>query len=90
MSSVMIHVRLDNEMKQQAQKTLEAMGLSMSDAIRIFFKRVIEEEALPFEVKVPNARLRAALLEARQIAKERRNMFSDAESLFADLDEKTR
>jgi len=90
MSSAMVHIRLDSETKEQAQKTLGAMGLSMSDAVRIFFRRVIEDEALPFEVKVPNARLRAAIMEARQIAKQRRHVFTDAEALFADLDEKAR
>lgn len=89
-TSSMIHVRLDDEMKEQAQKTLNAMGLSMSDAIRIFFRRIIEDEAMPFEIKVPNARTRAAMIEARKLAKEHHETFDNAQSLFDDLNEKIR
>ncbi len=37
------------------------MGLSMSEAIRMFLKRTSAEHALPFEVRVPNAETKAAL-----------------------------
>jgi DNA-damage-inducible protein J len=36
MSSTMVHVRIDETIKQQASETLQAMGLSLSDAIRVF------------------------------------------------------
>jgi DNA-damage-inducible protein J len=41
--------------KQKATKTLAAMGMSVSDVIRMVLIRVAAEKALPFEVKVPNA-----------------------------------
>lgn len=85
----MIHIRVDEKMKEQAKKTLEAMGLSMSDAIRIFFRRVIEDEAMPFEIKVPNAQTKAAMIEARQLAKKHHKTFDSARSLFDDLNEKS-
>ncbi len=39
------------------------MGLSVSDAVRVLLTRVAAEKALPFEVKVPNARTRVAMKE---------------------------
>jgi len=50
----MVHVRIEKRIKTQAAKTLAAMGLSVSDAVRVLLTRVAAEKALPFEVKVPN------------------------------------
>jgi DNA-damage-inducible protein J len=62
----MVHVRIDKRVKAQAAKTLAAMGLSVSDAVRVLLTRVAAEKALPFEVKVPNAKTAAAMQEARK------------------------
>jgi DNA-damage-inducible protein J len=51
----MVHVRIDEEGKEKAAATIDKMGLSISDAVRILLVRVAEEESLPFEVRVPNA-----------------------------------
>jgi DNA-damage-inducible protein J len=62
----MVHVRVEKRVKAQAAKALAAMGLSVSDAVRILLTRVATEKALPFEVKVPNATTVAAMQEARK------------------------
>ena len=62
--SSMLHIRVDDEVKTQATEALAAMGLSMSDAVRIFLKRVVNDQAFPLELKVPNAETRAAMEEA--------------------------
>lgn len=62
----MVHVRVEKRIKTQAAKTLAAMGLSVSDAVRVLLTRVAAEKALPFEVKVPNAKTVAAMQEARR------------------------
>ena len=62
----MVHVRVDRRIKEKAAKTLSAMGLSVSDAVRVLLTRVAVEKALPFEVKVPNATTAAAMREARK------------------------
>ena len=59
--SSMLHIRVDDETKTQATEALAAMGLSMSDAVRIFLKRVVNDQAFPLELKVPNAETRAAM-----------------------------
>lgn len=82
----MVHVRVDNEIKTQATEALAAMGLSVSDAVRIFLKRVVAEQALPIELKVPNAETRAAMEESREIIRSRRARFATAEELFDDLE----
>jgi DNA-damage-inducible protein J len=62
----MVHVRVEKRIKTQAAKTLAAMGLSVSDAVRVLLTRVAAEKALPFEVKVPNRATAAAMQEARK------------------------
>jgi len=54
MATTMVHVRVDEKTKQRAAKTLAAMGISVSDAVRMLLVRVVAEKALPFEVKIPN------------------------------------
>jgi DNA-damage-inducible protein J len=58
----MLHVRIDDETKLQAQQALKSMGLSVSDAVRIFLTRVVAEQAIPFDVRVPNTTTVAAMI----------------------------
>lgn len=66
-----LHVRVDNEIKEQASEALASMGLSVSDAVRILLKRVVKDQAFPLELKLPNAQTRAAMEEARAMNKAR-------------------
>ena len=61
---------------------LAGMGLSVSDAIRMLLVRVAAEKALPFEVKLPNARTRAAMQKVEQGKGAR---FASVADLMADL-----
>ena len=87
--SSMLHIRVDDETQTQATEALAAMGLSMSDAVRIFLKRVVNDQAFPLELKVPNAETRAAMEEARAMMKARQARFESTDALFDEL-EKTR
>lgn len=65
-TTTMIHVRINERTKAQATKALAAMGLSVSDAVRVLLTRVAADKALPFNVQVPNATTAAAMDEARR------------------------
>ena len=84
--SSMVHVRVDDEIKERATTALEAMGLSVSDAVRLFLRRVVTDQAFPLELKVPNAATRSAMAEADEIARSRVARFATADELFADLE----
>jgi DNA-damage-inducible protein J len=62
-SDTVVRARIDGQVKEKAAKVLADMGLSVSDAIRLLLIRVAAEKALPFEIKVPNAEMRAAMAE---------------------------
>ena len=84
-TTTMVHVRVDEQIKAQATETLAAMGLSVSDAVRVFLMRVVADKQMPFTLKVPNAETRAAMAEADEIAVTRRARFGTATELFDDL-----
>jgi DNA-damage-inducible protein J len=81
-TTTMVHVRVDEKVKAEATETLAAMGLSVSDAVRMLLVRVAAEKALPFEVKVPNATTVKAMQEADRGAGKR---FQRADALLKDL-----
>ncbi len=82
MSSTMVHVRVDEKVKDKAAATLKKMGMSVSDAVRMMLVRVAAEEALPFEVRVPNATTVKAMQTADRKEGKR---FRSAEALLKDL-----
>lgn len=45
-----ISLRIDDEVKRNAERTLDEIGLSMSTAITIFLKTVVRENRIPFEL----------------------------------------
>ena len=85
-ATTMIHVRVDESVKAQATETLASMGLTLSDAIRVFLTRVVADRELPFAIKAPNAASRAAIAEANKIIKSRRARFATADALLNDLE----
>lgn len=91
MTSGMVHVRIDNELKAQASKALSAIGLSTADAVRLLFHRIVAEQAFPLELKVPNAATREAIEESRKLMAELKvghveSRFEGAEDMFASLE----
>lgn len=45
--TTMIHVRVDDRLKEQATEALASMGMSVSDAVRLLLKKVVDEGGLP-------------------------------------------
>lgn len=81
----MIHVRVDDELREEASAVLESFGMSMSDAVRIFLHRVATTQSFPLELKVPNEETKAALEEARAMRRAGKARFATPDELFDDL-----
>lgn len=77
-----VRARIDRATKERAADALEAMGLSISDAIRMLMLRVADERRLPFEVKAPNATTRKAMAE---LEAGKGKSFKSVDALMADL-----
>ncbi len=79
----LVQARIDGRVKEEAAAVLAAMGLTVSDAVRLLLTKVAQEKALPFEPLIPNSTTIAAMKEAR-----RGNLvkFNSVDALIADLD----
>ena len=82
-TETVVRARIDADTKKRAQAALNAMGLSVSDAIRLLMLRIADEQRLPFAVAVPNATTQRAMEELEQGKGKR---FKDLDSLFKDVD----
>ena len=77
-----VRARIDRDTKVRATEALNAMGLTVSDAIRLLLLRVADEKRLPFAVQVPNATTVKAM---KQLDDGKGKRFSGAEELFEDI-----
>lgn len=77
-----VRARIDTATKERAADALDAMGLSISDAIRLLMLRIADERRLPFEVKVPTPATRKAITE---LESGKGKSFADVNALMADL-----
>ena len=82
MTDTVVRARIDSDTKERATAALDAMGLSVSDAIRLRMLRIADEQRLPFAVQVPNS-ITAKALEDLDSGKGKR--FGSADELFKDL-----
>ena len=61
MTDTVIRARVELALKDEANQLFQRLGLTMSDAIRLFLHQAVAEQALPFAVKVPNPTTVAAM-----------------------------
>jgi len=58
-----VEARMDSDLKQAAEAIFSQLGVSPSEAIRIFYKQVALCQGFPFDMRIPNAETIAALQE---------------------------
>lgn len=85
-ASSMLHVRLDERIKDHGNAVLAAMGLSAADAVRLLYHRLIADQAFPLELKVPNRTTQEAMAQAKTIIADRKARFADGAELLACLE----
>jgi len=61
-----VRARVEPELKERSEKILGRLGLSTTEAIRIFLHQILLHHGLPFELKIPNATTVAAIREGRK------------------------
>lgn len=83
--TAMLHVRVDNDVKEQATLALTAIGLSMSVAVRLFLRRVVIEQAFPLELKLPEGQTPVGKDELEAMRASHRARSATCNALFADL-----
>ena len=74
-----LYARIEPEVKEQAESILSALGIPASNAINMFYKQIILQRGLPFEVKMPESRL----ADARGLSDD--EMDAELEKGYADM-----
>jgi len=64
--TAMINARIEPALKQEVEGIFDELGLTTTEAVTLFFKRVKNYKGLPFEVRLPNAQTRRAIEQARK------------------------
>ncbi len=49
-----LNTRIDAKTKEEVRKILDCLGLTMSEAIEMFFRQVVHYQGIPFEIRLPN------------------------------------
>ncbi|MBR3059958.1 MAG: type II toxin-antitoxin system RelB/DinJ family antitoxin [Oscillospiraceae bacterium] len=82
-------VRIDTELKAQAETLFNELGMNLTTAITVFFRQAVRESRIPFEIKWdrPNKETAAAMrYAATRGADPKVKGYEDADALFRDLD----
>ena len=83
-----IQIRIDSKTKKQARKTLEAVGLDMSSAVKLFLTNVINRQGIPLDLRTENGFTLAqeqALITETEEAKISSKRFATVDALMSDL-----
>ncbi len=64
-ANALVQTRIDGAIKEEAAAVLAAMGLTVSEAVRLLLTKIAHDKALPFEPLTPNKTTIAAMREAR-------------------------
>ena len=87
-----INIRIEPELKREAEKTLSDLGMNVADAVTVFLKQVVLTESIPFEIKKPkyNKETVEAIKEALEMIKspEKYTSFDTVDELVEELNSK--
>lgn len=85
-----LNIRLDSNLKKEAEALFKSLGLNMTSAINVFLTQSVKEQKIPFEIKEkkPSRKLIKALKEADKIisGKKQTKTYHNVDELFEDLD----
>ena len=89
MSTVNMSIRMDTELKKQAESMLSDMGLNMTTAMNMFLRQVVRQGRIPFEIAtdIPNKEALAAMKEMDDILSGKiiTKKYSNTDELFEHL-----
>ena len=87
MTPVSTNIKIDPELKEQAQDLFESLGMNLTTAVNIFLRQSVREQAIPFRIgePVPNAETLQAIRDARRGVGLSRG-FTSVKELMDDLD----
>ena len=87
MNTTNVSIRMDIDLKKQAEELFSDLGLNMTVAMTMFIRQAVRNQGIPFEIsRIPNAETIAAMQEAERIAYDPNvKAYSNLDELFKDL-----
>ena len=82
-----LHIRVEPSVKQKAEKTLNDLGLSITEAVNVFLNQVILNDGIPFEIRKP--KLNKETMQAIEDTKKGKNLskpFNNVDEMFEELE----
>jgi DNA-damage-inducible protein J len=61
-----VRARMEPSIKKKAEMVLSKIGISPSEAINVFYRRIVSDKGIPFSLHVPNTETRKAIRDMRQ------------------------
>jgi DNA-damage-inducible protein J len=82
-----LNVRIDSDVKSQAEKVYAQYGMTVSEAVTVFLHKSIMVEGLPFDLRpsIPNKETIEAMAEGDKIIESGKSRFKNASEMFDDL-----
>ncbi|MEA4925846.1 MAG: type II toxin-antitoxin system RelB/DinJ family antitoxin [Syntrophomonadaceae bacterium] len=83
-----LSIRIDKELKEQAEQLFSELGMNMTTAFNIFVRQAVRQGKIPFEISlnIPNAETIAAMEEANKICRDpKAKRYSNFEELLAEV-----
>ncbi len=84
MKTAAVHTRIQPEIKEKAESVLHQLGLSPTEAIRMFYTQIALRKGLPFDVNIPNDETELALKDSRM--EKNLEKFDSIDELFESWD----
>jgi DNA-damage-inducible protein J len=81
--TAMTHARLTPEVKRQAELILKELGISISAAQEVFYRQIIANHGIPFDLRIPKDKTIQAMDDAR---KGKGTKYGTIKELFDDLE----
>ena len=85
MSKTSMSIRLDSEVKEQAQQVFNNLGMDMTTAINIFLRQAIQYQGLPFDVRLDENRKLLQVLTDLDQNRKMSQSFESVSDLMEDL-----
>ncbi len=81
--TAMIRARTESKLKSKVERIFEALGLTASQAINLFYHRVELENGLPFDLRIPNSKTLSVMMDLEN--KKHLHKFDHVEDMLKDL-----
>ena len=80
-----VNIRIDMELKEQADKLFSSLGMNMSTAFNVFIRQAVREQAIPFKIELYSNPSKLTIEALREVENNKLDSFNSIDDLMNDL-----